>query len=252
MQEMNREVNSVGAAGVAMTQNITASSVSVGQLLNRQSALPGIGVLYGPAGYGKSTACAYLANQQHGYYVQMRSAWNRKTLLEKILIEMSIRQSGTISAMLDQVCEQLAASRRPLIIDEFDFCLRSAGMIELIRDIYEGSQGALLLVGEENIPIKLRKWERFHSRILVWLQALPASIDDAHKLAPIYARNINIADDLLQMFVDSAQGSARRLVVNLAHAQERARVLNKKTLALADWEARDTFTGEPPKPRRAA
>jgi hypothetical protein len=93
--------------------------------------------------------------------VQLRSAWSRKTLLEKILFEMGIKPGGTIPALLDQICEQLAASRRPLILDEFDYCADKHGMIELVRDIYEGSQSSLLLVGEE-LPHKLKRFERFH------------------------------------------------------------------------------------------
>lgn len=245
-----REMLVNGVAGIAETANVRALSVGLDQLVNRHTALPGIGVIYGPAGYGKSTACVTIANHLRGYYVQMRSLWNRKTLLEKVLIEMSIKPAGTIASMLDQVCEQIAASQRPLIIDEFDFCLRSACMIELIRDIYEGSQGTLLLVGEENIPLRLQKWERFHSRILVWLQAQPVSLADARLLVPIYARDIKIADDLLQYFVDSSNGSVRRLIVNLAHAQTSARVKAKKELALDDWDKRETYTGEAPKARR--
>lgn len=241
-----QEKTEIGNVGVADTQNLTTVGLALSQLIHRQAALPGLAVIYGPSGYGKTTACVAIANQLNGYYVQMRSAWNRKTLLEKILIEMSIRPAGTIAQMLDQVCEQLAASRRPLVIDEFDYCLRSAGMIELIRDIYEASQGTLLLVGEENIPMKLKKWERFHSRILVWLQALPVNFEDAKKLVQIYARHVNIAEDLLKHFTEASYGSVRRLIVNLAQAQEKARVQNKKELCLKDWNTRETYTGEAP------
>ncbi len=244
------EKETLSNSGIAETLNLKTVSFAVSQLIERQASLPGIGVIYGPAGYGKSTACVTIANHLRGYYVQMKSAWNRKTLLEKILIEMSIKPAGTISHMLDQICEQLAASSRPLIVDEFDFCLRSASMVELIRDIYEGSQGALFLVGEENIPMRLKKWERFHSRVLIWLQAQPVSIEDARLLAPIYARNIKIDDELLEYFVELSHGSVRRLVVNLAHAQERAHIKGKKELTLSDWDKRETYTGEAPKARR--
>ncbi|MCG9087420.1 AAA family ATPase, partial [Laribacter hongkongensis] len=91
---------------------------------------------------------------------------------------MSIKPCGTIPALLDQICEQLAASQRPLIIDEFDFALRSDSMVELVRDIYEGSQGTILLIGEEQLPQRLKRWERFHSRVMAWIPALPVSLED--------------------------------------------------------------------------
>lgn len=114
---------------VANISNLDLVAVAAEKLLSRVDGLPGIGVMYGEAGRGKTIACSALANQTRGYYVQMRSAWSRKTLLGKILFEMGIKPSGTIPHLLDQVCEQIAASRRPLIVDEFDFCLRSDGLV---------------------------------------------------------------------------------------------------------------------------
>nr|WP_249123784.1 ATP-binding protein [Pseudomonas aeruginosa] len=70
--------------------------------------------------------------------------------------------------MADQIAEELAASGRPLIIDEMDH-LVAAGQVELIRDLYESSQASILLIGEEMLPTKLKKYERFHGRVLSWV-----------------------------------------------------------------------------------
>lgn len=236
---------------VANIANLDLVAVAAEKLLSRQDSLPGIGVMYGEAGRGKTIACSALANQSRGYYVQMRSAWSRKTLLEKILFEMGIKPAGTIPHLLDQVCEQMAASRRPLIVDEFDFCLRSDGMVELVRDIYEGSQGTLLLIGEEQIPQKLKRWERFHSRVMAWIPALPVTMDDARKLAPIYSNQVVIADDLLQRVVDLAHGSVRRVCVNLTRIHEEAMLRAESEMSLAKWGDLDLYTGDAPKRRTA-
>lgn len=236
---------------VANIANLDLVEVAAEKLMSRVDGLPGIGVMYGEAGRGKTFACTSLANRSRGYYVQMRSAWSRKTLLEKILFEMGIKPAGTIPHLLDQVCEQLAASRRPLIVDEFDFCLRTDGLIELVRDIYEGSQATLLLVGEETIPQKLKRWERFHSRVMAWIPALPVSVADARMLAPIYCPQIEIADDLLDQVVGVANGSVRRVCVNLTRIHEEALLQGESTMTLSGWADRDLYTGDAPK-RRAA
>ncbi|MFZ6644452.1 AAA family ATPase [Undibacterium sp. TJN25] len=234
---------------VADISNLALVAVATEKLMSRVDSLPGIGALYGPPGRGKTIACSALANQTRSYYVQMRSAWSRKAFLEKILFEMGVKPTGTVSHLLDQICEQLAASRRPLIIDEFDFCLRSDGMIEMVRDIYEGSQGTLMLVGEETLPTKLKKWERFHSRIMAWIPALPVSFDDALKLAPIYCPDIVIAPDLLARVVDLAAGSVRRVCVNLTRIHEEAMLMAEPEMTLARWGDRDLYTGDAPKRR---
>ncbi|HTD05881.1 ATP-binding protein [Undibacterium sp.] len=246
MTNMNTPVNRV-----ANISNLDLVAVATEKLMSRVDGLPGIGVIYGEAGRGKTIACSALANLTRSYYVQMRSAWGRKALLEKILFEMGIKPSGTIPHLLDQICEQIAASRRPLIIDEFDFCLRSDGMVELVRDIYEGSQGTLMLVGEEMLPTRLKKWERFHSRVMAWIPALPVSLDDAVKLAPIYCPQITIGDDLMAHVVDMARGSVRRVCVNLTRIHEEAMLTAESQMTLAKWGDRELYTGDAPKRRLA-
>lgn len=246
MTTTNQPVNRV-----ANISNLDLVTVAVEKLQSRVNGLPGIGVMYGEAGRGKTIACSAIANQMRGYYVQLMSAWNRKTLLEKILFEMGIKPAGTIPTMLDMVCEQLASSGRPLILDEFDHCLKKDGMVELVRDIYEGSQGTLILVGEEQVPQKLRRWERMHSRVMAWIPALPASMDDARKLAPIYCPNVTIADDLLARVVELAHGSIRRVCVNLTRIHEEAMLKAESEMTLATWGDLDLYTGDAPKRRMA-
>lgn len=235
---------------VAQIHNLDLVRTAVERLVNRQSSLPGFAGLYGPAGFGKTTALLAVAHETRAYYVQMRSAWSRKTLLEKILLEMGIKATGTIPNMLDQACQQLAASKRPLMIDEFDHALRSDNMVELVRDIYEGSQSTIILSGEEMMPQKLKKWERFHSRVLSWIPAQPVTLKDAQALSPIYAPGLRLSDDLLDHLVGMAAGSVRRVCVNLAGIADTASIEGWEAIDRATWGNRGLYTGEAP--RRAA
>ena len=235
-------------SNTAQIHNLDLVRTAAERLVGRHAALPGIACLYGPAGYGKTTAALAVANENRSYFVQMRSAWGRKALLEKILIEMSIRAMGTIPQMLDQVCGQLAASNRMLIIDEFDYCVKTDSMVELVRDIYEGSQSTLLLLGEEMLPAKLKRWERFHSRVLSWIPAQPVSMADAHALAPIYCPEPGVSECLLARLVKLSGGSVRRVSVNLASIAEAAAVEGwTRPVTLADWGDRPLYTGDAPK-----
>ncbi|BBF84912.1 DNA transposition protein [Aquitalea magnusonii] len=232
---------------IAPIANLDLVAVVMEKLVNRQDSLPGLAVYYGPSGWGKTTATVAVANRSRAYYVQLRSAWSRKTLLEKILFEMGIKPAGTIPALLDQICEQLAASRRPLILDEFDYCADKHGMIELVRDIYEGSQSSLLLVGEEQLPHKLKRFERFHGRVLSWLPAAAVSLADSRQLAAIYCPDIPLADDLLQHLVALSHGSVRRVSVNLVNVYDTALVEGMDSVDLATWGQRPLYTGEAPR-----
>lgn len=229
----------------ANIHNLDLVRTAIEALTGRTGGLPGIGAVYGPAGWGKTTALVAVANKTRAYYVQMRSAWGRKALLENILKHMSLPARGTVARMLDEICEQLGKSGRPLMIDEFDFALKSDSMVELVRDIYEGSQGVIIVAGEELLPRKLAKWERFHSRILSWVPAQPVSLADAKALAPIYC-DAACADDFLDMLVGKAGGSVRRVCVNLAQAGQVAALEGWRKIDLAHWQDRPIYTGRAP------
>ena len=229
----------------ANIQNLAIVRTAMEALAGRAGGLPGLGVLYGPAGWGKTTALVAVANNARAYYVQMRSAWGRKALLEKILIEMGFKPRGTIPHMLDEICDQLGKSGRPLMIDEFDFALRGDAMVELVRDIYEGSQAPIILAGEELLPKKLARWERFHSRVLSWVPAQPVSLADAKALAPIYC-DTPCADDFMAMLVAKSGGSVRRVSVNLAQAGQVAALEGWRKVDLATWKDRPIYTGRAP------
>ncbi|MDI9407711.1 MAG: ATP-binding protein [Candidatus Pacebacteria bacterium] len=236
---------------IANLSNIALISAAVERLDSRVAGLPGIGVMYAPAGWGKTHAAIAIANQTRALMVAMRSAWSRKTLLEKILLELSIKPQGTIANMLEQVCQGLAAAGRILIIDEADTLVKSDVMIELVRDIYEGSQSSILLIGEELLPQKLKRWERFHSRILIFVPAEPITVADAALLAPIYCPKIEIKKDLLEYLVANSGGSVRRVAVNLNNILETANIEGWRSVDRKQWDNRGLYTGEAPRRRVA-
>ncbi|WP_142848377.1 AAA family ATPase [Telmatospirillum sp. J64-1] len=232
---------------IAPLRNVAAFSELVDRVVNRTWGLPGMATFHGPSGYGKTFSATYAANRHRAYHIQVKSVWTKKSLCLAILKEMAIAPGGTIPEMMDQIGEQLSLSNRPLIIDEADHLL-SKGMIEVVRDIYESSQAALVLIGEEMLPTKLKKYERVHGRMLDWVAAQPASAQDAKQLSRIYCRGVEVADDLMIALHEASAGSVRRVCVNLDRVKELAQTNSLSTITLADWQrlGGEFFTGKPP------
>lgn len=245
MTESNSIVNTI-----APLVNVGLCMNTLQMAMNAPAHLPRLVSFSGPSGYGKSFAAAYCANKTQAYYVQAKSSWTKKAFLGAVLREMGIQPAKTIYEMTDQIAEQLVLSGRPLIVDEMDHIIEK-NAVEIIRDIYEGSSAAILLIGEELLPTKLKRWERMHGRILHWGLAQPASIEDARVLARLYCRDIAIADDLLTRMVELAHGSVRRIVVNLERVREECLTLGRDDMDLDIWGRRDLYTGEAPKRRVA-
>ncbi|KAB7624353.1 AAA family ATPase [Alkalilimnicola sp. S0819] len=247
MTQTDNVVN-LSSSTAAPLQNVALCNGALERALDRPAHLPGLVAFYGPSGWGKSTAAAYCANRHRAYYVECKSSWTKKALLNAVLTEMGVAPAKTLYEMADQISEQLVLSGRPLIVDEMDHIV-SKKAVEVIRDIYEGSNAAILLIGEELLPAKLREWERFHNRMLAWVPAQPCDLDDTRQLARLYCREVTIHDDLLAKIQEVSRGAARRICVNVENVRQAALGGGLAEVDLATWGDQPLYSGEAPKRR---
>lgn len=250
---MNTNVNdaNLSAGGIAQIRNILQCYTAVKRTMERNPLLPGISAFYGPSGFGKSTAANYVATKTNAFYVQVKSTYTKKAFLQALLREMSIPSPTTLSEMMELASSELAKSGRPLIIDEFDHLVQG-NKVEIVRDLYEASQGTFLIIGEEMLARKLEKWERFHGRVINWVPALPADLEDVRQLCSIYAPKLEIDDPVLEKLLVQVKGSTRRVSTNLEMLNEKALEDGVKHISLSVLKELliDGFvTGESPKPR---
>lgn len=234
--------------GAAPLRNIEILEQLLARTMDRAPHLPGIVTFSGPSGFGKSTAVAYVAAQQNGVYVEVRSVWTKKAFLEHLSTMLGLKQTSTIAGMADAVSHELAMSGRPLLIDEGDN-LVNRNLVELVRDIYEQSKASIVLIGEEMLPQKLKQWERFHGRIMAWAQAVPADANDVLALAAHYTPGLNLAPDMVDRLVQEAKGSVRRIVTNLDEIAIVARGEGWKQVGVKEWGNRGLHTATPPSAR---
>lgn len=234
---------------VAPLRNVAALLALVQRVQNRAYGLPGMATFFGPSGWGKTTAATYAANRFRACHIQVQVLWRPKQLLSEIVFELGLRPERTTSALFNQAAEELARTGRPLLLDEADH-LANDRAIEVVRGLYEASGVPVILIGEELLPQKLQRWERVHGRMLDWVAAEPASLEDVGHLAPIYAPGLDIADDLRRRIVTESRQSIRRVSINLALIAEQAQVRGLKRIDTADWGTRAFFSGEAPAPRK--
>lgn len=234
---------SVSKAVPLTNVGLLASAIERAQ--GRPLGLPGLVVMYGASGLGKSQAASFAANLHRAYYVECRDTWTKKAFLLAILREMGIAHGRTLSDMVDQVAEQLSRSGRPLIVDDVQYLLDKAAA-NVLTDLYNASQGTIVLIGEERVPTSLAKLERLHNRVLEWAPAQPATLDDLRNLAKASYPTLSIADDLLDDLRGAVRGCLRRVAVNLYRVHSEASAQCWDSVSLAQWGKRGWFTGEAP------
>ena len=238
-----------GNGTIAPLRNVGLFVELVERVLSRPAHLPGMATFHGFSGYGKTFSATLAANTHRALYVEVGSTWTRKRFLDALLTELGQPGRGTIADMADLVISTLAQEGRPLIIDEFDHVV-ARGYVDLVREIHDKSCSAIILIGEELLPSKLARWERFHNRMLDWCPAQPADLADVRHLATLYAPKVAIADDLLDRIADAAQGRVRRACVSIERVREMASTSGLSAVDLAAWGDRPLFLGQPPARRQ--
>ncbi len=229
--------------------NVATMATLVKELQGRTFGMPGLGVFYGYPGYGKTFGAIFCATTFDVIHLSMQGDWTKKTFLERLLNELGVPAKRTIPDMVSQACEELAVDGRTLIVDEADYAFRR-GIIELIRDLHDGSDTPIVMIGMEEFPQKLKRFELIDSRVMSWVAAQPATLKDAQLLASVYAAEVSISKDLLSAILERNTGNVRRTVVDIAQVRIEALAMGANSMSLADWGGLSFRRKDAPSPRR--
>lgn len=235
-----------GYGSLAPVRNV-AECLGVAQsIIDRPAGVDGLGVFFGPSGYGKSKASQFVQNKFRALYIEVFEYWTRKKFCQSLLAELGVdKPRGSIADMMDQILLRLQDDpNRLLIVDEADK-LVDKGMIELVRDLYKGARIPVLLVGEERLPDKLKAYERCENRVSAYGMAMPCDLEDVRALAKIYQRQLDIGDDLLEHIRAQTAGVASRVVTTLAEIGQWAKSRQLTVVRHADYDGA-IFTGRAP------
>ncbi|MBW4708658.1 AAA family ATPase [Roseobacter sp. YSTF-M11] len=230
-------------------RNVAALSRLIRRVNDRPFGLTGMAAFSGPPGFGKSFGCIHCTVAYDAIHISVQELWTKKTLLTEILRELSVQPHRSLAEMMKQVNEGLALANRPLIIDEVDYAI-DRGMIKMIRDMHDGSGVPVILVGMEEMPMKLQKWQLVKSRIIEVAYAEPLDLRDTRLLAENYAEGIEIDDSMLEFIRAANKGNAREISNELAYVVEVCRTEGHKQMTREMWGNSPLFDAGFKAPRR--
>ncbi len=232
---------------IAPVKNIVALGEAADALVSRAAGVPGMGLVWGPTGYGKTTGAAWLRNRVDGVYVRALALWSPAAMLEAIARELGGTWRGSCARTLDWICERLEVRPRPLLVDEADYVLRKGVLVDTLRDLHDQTAAPVVLFGMPGIQRQLVRWPQVTGRILQEVEFAPCDAEDARVLADTLCE-VEIREDLLVHLQQQAKGSTRLIVVGLARIEHFARARGMEGVGLAEWGRRPLFTGEAPVP----
>ena len=207
---------------------------------HRDPSLPSIVAFYGASGLGKTSSAIFAANMYQARYIQVGESWTKKKLITEIAKQHSIFDVRTVCEGVERIIEVVSQDPKPIIIDEADYLVKG-DKIELIREIHDQTRCPIVLIGEGQLSIKLRKFERVHNRVLKWEVAAKASIEDTVLLAGEYCAGIDLTDDLIKALNAASDGITRRIVINLNKIKNVALNNSWSAFDLKKFKTKDDF-----------
>lgn len=215
-------------------KNVAALFKLIEDINLRQEGLPGMGVFSGYPGYGKSFAAQSCATALGAIHISILKSWTAKFFLEQLLVELKVTPKGSVAKLEQMACEKLLRTQQTVLIDETDFAVEK-GYIEIIRDLHDVSGVPIIMIGMEELPQSLTRWEQVDSRVASYVQAQPADLKDGRMLADVYASGIEIDDGLLAHIIARNTGSARLIAKDLDHIKQQCVLTTVKKMTLQKW-----------------
>jgi len=224
-------------------KNVLMLHSALEALSQRSIGVPGLGLIYGRTGAGKSTALASMIARTGAAFVRAHSAITLSNLLDMICFELGVEgKLNRNSEKFRLICEALQACPRPIFVDEGDYLLHDIRMLEILRDIHDTEQVPVLLVGMAGIERKLVSRPQFARRISQRVEFQPCDLEDARLVTDALCE-VEIQEDLLLLMHKKTQGCIGHMVVALAQFEAMAKGHRWTSLDAARWGERTMFLG---------
>lgn len=196
-----------------MRRDIFIETHNVGNLRRAMSVLtdmergqPGIGVVQGEAGRGKTMAATEWFATNGGVYLRALEGWTQHAFMQALTWELTGDRPNGVERCRQRLMQRLGDDPRAIIVDEADRL--HIGRIEDLRDIHDLTGCPVLLIGEEGLYPRLHARRRIYSRVTQVVDFAPVSDEDVMLFAR-QAAALNLTPEAAHTLARTAGGSFR-------------------------------------------
>lgn len=154
----------------------------VSRLQNRADGVPGMGLVYGEPGLGKTQTINWWAFKNDALLVRCTKLMTSKWLLTEILSEMDEIIPYRIADCFNLVIRNLIQNPQVLIVDEIDYLAIDSSIIETLRDIHDKTNIPVILVGMAQANSRLRKYKHLYDRLSEIIKFEPFTPSDISQI----------------------------------------------------------------------
>jgi hypothetical protein len=227
---------------VAMLKGLIAVKNAYREVAKRGRGVPGMMLVTGGSGAGKSTAINYLVNDTGGLYVRALATDTPVALLSRMIRLCGAVPNSTrgLGPMVEAVAEYLSNNELPLFVDEADHLLSNKKLIETVRDIYDLCNQPVVMIGYTGIEKRFADKPQIAGRVSQWINILPTDLEDADVLAETLCE-VKVKPDLLEDMHRQCNGVVRTMVVGLSRIENAAKQAGVRTMDLESWGPRRKY-----------
>ena len=200
------------------TGNVTALSRALTVLEDTHRGDPGICLVRGRAGRGKTAAAMNHHAIHGGLFLRAWEDWTQQAFLQALCFEVKGTRPHGCDRCKREIMEALSLERRTIIIDEADRL--KPGRLEDLRDIHDVGGAPVVLIGEEGLYPMISARRRTWSRVTQDVEFLPINQEDILLYASL-AAGLTVSPEAAGIIRKQTDGDFR-LVHNTVRFLEQA------------------------------
>ena len=165
------------------TQNVKNFIAMMGKLNNRPNGIPGMALVYGEPGLGKTQTILWWAVQNNAVFIRSTNLMSGRWLLEELVEELGETPYYRSADLFKQCVRQLTENPRIIIVDEIDYLLGDSKIVETLRDIHDKTNVPIVLVGMGAANKKIARYRHLYDRLFEILKFEAFSFEDVKTIA---------------------------------------------------------------------
>jgi DNA transposition AAA+ family ATPase len=210
----------------ARTSNVNNFVSAMTRLTNRQEGIPGMALVFGEPGLGKTRTALWWCAQNDGVFIRTKKLMSGRWLLEEVVAELGEAPMRRTSDLFRQAVDQLLERPRTIFVDEADYLAYDARVIETLRDLHDTTGTPIVLIGMDMADKKLMRYKHLYDRFSEVVRFNPLTIEDVKAIAEQMCE-VKLSQDAIQ-YIHSQANRFRRVVVWLYRAEAVAKVNSLK------------------------
>ncbi len=207
------------------TQNVAAFRQALWLLEDTERGQPGIGVVWGQAGRGKTVCAREYAVRTGAVYLRVMENWSPRAMLAALCRELNGSDPFSTERCKKVACEELERQQKTVLVDEADRL--PVGLVEHFRDIHDVAGVPIVLIGEEHLFPTLAARRRLWSRVTQTVEFKSIAIEDI-VLFGMKAADLRINPDAAARISSRSSGDFRLVWTDVQALEQMARAAGTK------------------------